>query len=204
MTATEEPKRRRGRPPSGGREAILAAALAILLEQGIANLTSREVAARAGVSDASVYYHFNDRAGLLEAVFAHAMAPLQLMAGLDEHALAPAELIRRSFAALTEFFAQALPVISAAQTDPELRASMAEYIDQNNLGPHKGVEFLGGYLRAQQSAGRVRADLDPDAFALIVIDSAFAAAARRVMLGHKLELLPGSEAVLAEITHLLD
>src|SRR5579875_3783587 len=190
MTATEEPKRRRGRPPSGGREAILAAALEILREQGIANLTSREVAARAGVSDASVYYHFGDRAGLIQAVFAHAMSPLELMAGLEDLDLEPAELIRRSFAALTEFFIKALPVIGAAQTDPELRASMAAYIDQNNLGPHKGVERLGGYLRAQQAAGRVRADLDPDAFALVVIDSAFAAAARRVMLGHKLELLP--------------
>jgi AcrR family transcriptional regulator len=63
MSAVDEP-RRRGRPSSGGREAILDAALALVREEGIARLTSRAVAARAGVSDASVYYHFKDRRGL--------------------------------------------------------------------------------------------------------------------------------------------
>ena len=71
VTAIHNAARQRGRPTSGGREASLDAGLAILRERGIANLTSREVARRAGVSDASVYYHYEHRAGLLRAVFAH-------------------------------------------------------------------------------------------------------------------------------------
>src|SRR5918912_1546728 len=61
--------RRRGRPPSGGREAIREATLALLRERGVARLTTRDVAERAGVSEASVYYHYGDKAGLLRAVF---------------------------------------------------------------------------------------------------------------------------------------
>lgn len=203
MAAAEEPPRRRGRPPSGGREAILDAALAVLREQGIAKLTSREVAARAGVSDASVYYHFGDRAGLLQAVFAQGMKPLLFMSGLDLERLEPAAVIRAALAALERFFDDVLPVLHAAQADPELRAALAAFVEANDLGPHKGVKLLSSYLRAQQSAGRVRRDADPEAIALLVIDCAFARAARKQMLLHSEQHLPSSEAVLAELSRLL-
>lgn len=203
MTATEEPPKRRGRPPSGGREAIVEAALSVLREEGIANLTSREVASRAGVSDASVYYHFGDRAGLLQAVFEQGMKPLKFMAGLNLRDLEPAAVIRAAMASLEQFFADILPIMLAAQADPELRASIAAFVEAKELGPHKGVKLLGSYLRAQQKAGRVRADADPDALALIIIDCAFAHAAREQMLLHNAGHLPASEAVLAEISRLL-
>lgn len=203
MTATEEPPRRRGRPPSGGREAIVDAALAVLREQGIANLTSREVAARAGVSDASVYYHFGDRSGLLQAVFQQGMKPLMFMVGLDLEKLEPAAVIKAALAALERFFGDVLPVLHAAQADPELRSALAAFVEANDLGPHKGVKLLGSYLRAQQKAGRVRADADTDAIALLIIDCAFARAARKQMLLHSEQHLPSSDAVLREISRLL-
>ena len=205
MTATEEPPRRRGRPPSGGREAIVAAALDVLREHGIAKLTSRDVAARAGVSDASVYYHFGDRAGLLQAVFEHGMKPLQFMAGLEESELDPVGVVRAAMAALERFFDDVLPVLHAAQADADLRAPLAAFVQDRHLGPQKGVNLLGGYLRAQQQAGRVRADADPEAIALLIIDCAFARSARRQMLLHHDEQqLPSSDAVLAEISRLLE
>ena len=83
--------RRRGRPSAGGREAILEAALTLLRERGIARVTSREVAALAGVSEASVFYHYKDRAGLLQAVFEQGLQPLSdlakrgMLSGADLH-----------------------------------------------------------------------------------------------------------------------
>jgi AcrR family transcriptional regulator len=204
MTATDEPPRRRGRPPSGGREAIVDAALAVLREQGIANLTSREVAARAGVSDASVYYHFGDRAGLLQAVFAQGMKPLLFMKGVDVETLEPAAVIKAALASLELFFDDVLPVLNAAQADPELRSALATFVNANDLGPHKGVKLLGSYLRAQQKAGRVRADADADAIALLIINCAFAKAARKQMLLHSERHLPSDVALLREITRLLN
>jgi AcrR family transcriptional regulator len=204
MTATEEPPKRRGRPPSGGREAIVEAALSVLRDEGIANLTSREVASRAGVSDASVYYHFGDRAGLLQAVFEQGMKPLKFMAGLNLKDLEPAAVIKAAMASLEQFFADVLPIMLAAQADPDLRASIAAFVEAKELGPHKGVKLLGSYLRAQQKAGRVSAEADPDALALIIIDCAFAHAAREQMLLHNAGHLPSSEAVLAEISRLLN
>jgi AcrR family transcriptional regulator len=203
MTTTEEPPRRRGRPPSGGREAILDATLAVLREQGIANLTSRNVAARAGVSDASVYYHFGDRAGLLQAVFEHGMKPLVFMVGLDTETMSAAAVIHEAFHALEKFFDDVFPVLHAAQSDPELSSELAAFIEANDLGPHQGVRLLGAYLRAEQQAGRISPDANPDVVALLVIDTAFARAARRQMLLQKEEYLPPVETVLDEISRLL-
>jgi AcrR family transcriptional regulator len=204
MATTEEPPKRRGRPSSGGREAIVEAALEVLREDGIANLTSRVVAARAGVSDASVYYHFGDRAGLLMAVFDRGMKPLKFMHESDVSALEPLAVLRAGLSSLERFFEDVLPVFHAAQADPELRSALAGFVDAKDLGPHKGVELLGGYLRAQQQAGRVKPEADVDAIALMLITNAFMrTACRQMMLKIDERRLPSDEAVLAEISRLL-
>lgn len=54
--------------PTSGRETLLRAARAELVEHGHAGISLRAVARRAGVSHAAPKYHFQDRAGLLTAV----------------------------------------------------------------------------------------------------------------------------------------
>src|SRR3954469_20687706 len=143
--------RRRGRPPSGGREAILEATLALLHERGVARLTTRDVAERAGVSEASVYYHYTDKAGLLRAVFEARLRPLEAFGPVGD---TPLLTLGR---ALERFLDQALPVMMAAQSDTELREEMAAYLAANDLGPHRGVRALGARL----------ADADPEAAAML-------------------------------------
>jgi len=50
------------------RRALLDAGIEVLLERGIDGLSLREVARRAGVSQAAPYHHFADRATLLSAI----------------------------------------------------------------------------------------------------------------------------------------
>ena len=50
------------------RRALLAAAAAAITEQGVANLSMRDLARRAGVSHAAPTHHFGDKAGLLTAL----------------------------------------------------------------------------------------------------------------------------------------
>jgi len=203
MTSTHEQPRRRGRPPTGGREAILEAALTVLREQGIAHLTSREIASRAGVSDASVYYHFHDRNGLLEAIFECGMKPLLLVGGQDPGALTPLAVLERATARLERFFEDVLPILHAAQSDPDLKEAVARYMEAKDLGPHKGVESISAYLRAEQQAGTLAAGFDPEVVALLVIDTAFARAVRRQMhLGGE-QRLPSRGAVLDQIWRLI-
>jgi AcrR family transcriptional regulator len=199
----DDPPRRRGRPPAGGREAILAAALQLLRERGIARVTSREVAGLAGVSEASVFYHYKDRAGLLQAVFEQGLAPLKALAsggglaGVGLH-----EVLTRFAHTLDRFLEQALPVMAAAQSDTALRDTMAAYMTEQDLGPHRGVAALGEYLAGEQAAGRVRSGVDPHAVAMLFVGACYTRAAQRQMPA-QVNDLPGLEDIIGATEQLL-
>jgi AcrR family transcriptional regulator len=195
------PAKRRGRPPAGRREAILAAALELLRERGIARVTSREVAALAGVSEASVFYHYKDRAGLLRAVFAQGLGPLRALAeGLTDADLH--DVLTRYGTTLEEFLDQALPVMAAAQSDVTLRDDMAAYMTEQGLGPHRGVAALGDWLASEQAAGRVRAGVDPHSAAMLFIGACYTRAAQRQMPA-RVPDLPALEDVVQAMVDLL-
>jgi AcrR family transcriptional regulator len=199
----DDAPRRRGRPPAGGREAILAAALQLLRERGIARVTSREVAAQAGVSEASVFYHYKDRPGLLKAVFEQGLRPLQELAlggglaGADLH-----DALARFGETLDAFLDQALPVMAAAQSDTALRDALVAYMTEQNLGPHRGVDALGAYLAGEQAAGRVRAGVDPRAAAMLFVGACYTRAAQRQMPAGT-GRLPGLEEIIRATEQLL-
>ena len=196
---SDAPKRR-GRPPAGGREAILAAALQVIRERGIERLTAREVAGLAGVSEASVFYHYKDRFGLLQAVFEEGLRPLHelaergISAGED-----PREVLTLYGHTLEAFLEQALPVIAAAQSDAELRDSMAAYMSEHSLGPHRGVRAIGDYLASEQAAGRVRAGVDPYAVAMMFIGACYTRSSQRQMPLPNVELPPLDDIVEAAV-----
>lgn len=198
------PPRRRGRPPSGGREAILAATLELLRERGIARLTTREVAGRAGVSEASIFYHYTDRPGLLRAVFVEGLRPLR---ELDARGLAGADhadVLRRLSQAIERFLDQALPIMMAAQSDTELRDTMATYLRDNGLGPHRGVRAVAAYLATEQDAGRVDPDVDPEAVGLLLVGASFLRSAQRQIMPHAgSHELPDVDRTVAMIDRLL-
>jgi AcrR family transcriptional regulator len=201
-SAADDTPRRRGRPPAGGREAILAAALTLLRERGIARVTSREVAALAGVSEASVFYHYKDRAGLLQAVFEHGLRPLRALAqgglpGTDLH-----DVLTRFGHTLEEFLDQGLPVVAAAQSDVALRDALVAHMTDQDLGPHRGVQALGDYLAAEQAAGRVRSGVNPYAVAMLFVGACNTRAAQRLMPTRGAEL-PSLEDVIRATEELL-
>ncbi len=200
MNTREVPKRR-GRPPSGGREAILDAALELLRSDGVAKLTSREVATRAGVSDASVYYHFGDRTGLLKAVFARGLKPLTFLADTDPRTDLTT-VLTSALQSLEGFYDEVLVVLMAAQADAELAEALTLYAEANDLGPHRGVTLLSEFLKGQQAAGTVDPLADTEAIAMTIIDVAYARSSRRVMLKPD-ERLPSADRVLATIQRLL-
>jgi AcrR family transcriptional regulator len=201
---TDATAKRRGRPPAGGREAILKAALALLRERGIARLTTREVAARAGVSEASVFYHYRDRAGLLQAVFEEGLDPLVALndageiSGPDRR-----KVLKRLGEAIEAFLEQALPVLTAAQSDAELADELATYMRVNDLGPHRGVKALGEYFAAQQRDGLIRDDIDPDAVASTFVATCMMRAFQTSMRLPKRSLPPLS-AVIDSLDRMLE
>lgn len=132
----------------GVRGRVLDAALEIVGERGIAAVTNRAVAARAGVSPGSLSYHFPSqtellREALLRFVVAEA-ARLEALAGveaeLDPLAAAVQAIVeaadRRAVLAQTELYLQAC-------RDPELRVVAAQAYAAYDAAARRVLEALG-------------------------------------------------------------
>lgn len=192
----------RGRPPSGGREEILRVTLALLRERGIAKLTTREVATAAGVSEGSIFYHFTDRPGLLQAVFERSLDTLKDLSigayvGDDIRAT-----LEGFSGAIAGFLDSGLDVLMAAQADAELRESVIGFLVDNDYGPQRGIAGIGSYLAAQQKAGVIRADVDPRVISFMVVSNAFQRAAQPKLFGQR-RGVPGQDAFFTTLMTLI-
>ncbi|MEO8304644.1 MAG: TetR family transcriptional regulator [Betaproteobacteria bacterium] len=61
------------------REALLDAALRVFRDRGVAHTSLEEVAASAGVTRGAVYWHFNDKADLFNALCERGQMPMEAM-----------------------------------------------------------------------------------------------------------------------------
>ncbi|MCA9490799.1 MAG: TetR/AcrR family transcriptional regulator [Myxococcales bacterium] len=113
------------------RNALLAAAVELIAERGVAGLSLREAARRVGVSHAAPYRHFPDRAALLLAVADDGFARLveaarAAMAGIDD----PSERLR----------AYGLEYIRFARRNPvHFRVMFSEELPKPEVDPGDSV-----------------------------------------------------------------
>lgn len=203
----EPARRRRGRPSAGAREAILAAALELITGQGLARLTTREVARRAGVSEASVFYHYRDKVGLIQEVILASLEPLK---GLDPDILAGRagqpldETLLQIATALESFFDRALPVLEAVQADAALRTELADRLAERDLGPHRGVRFVDEHLTEMTQLGLVNPEVNTEAAALLLVGAGFLRCWQRHLTGdRRKQALPGLNETVHTLAQLL-
>jgi AcrR family transcriptional regulator len=118
---------------AASRTALLDAALGVLIEEGYANLTTRNVAERAGVSQGTQMHYFPTRARFLAEAVRHVAFKLagevreqdELRARSERRRLE--ELLDRVWEIHTgPLFQAAMELWVAARTDSELRAAMDE------------------------------------------------------------------------------
>ena len=119
------------------RARILAATRALLARDGYPQLPIDEVARRADVARATVYYQFGSKGGLLEAV----VADVQRRAGQQQVVAAveladPVQALRRTFELGCRFWATEHPLVrkltGLAAVDPEIRQVLSR-VEQQRL-----------------------------------------------------------------------
>jgi len=125
----------------GHREDLLAGAVRCLREKGYARTTARDIVAASGTNLASIGYHYGSTEALLNAAVFKAMEDFgaeieQVMrAQADLGGPVPERLERfwthaiDSFRANPEVWAATFDVFSVAQRDPQVRAAMAQGLD---------------------------------------------------------------------------
>lgn len=168
-----EQRRGRGRPRTGVRESVLAAAAPLLTEVGVVGFTTKAVAERAGVAESSIFYHFGDRGGLLrEIIFAEVGGYKAMVDELIADDVPPELGIQRLLEFLEAYYQRILPGMIAVQADPQLLVTVGDHRGGQDQGPHRAVEPVRHYLAAQQAAGRIGA-VDLDTTALLIVGAAF-------------------------------
>ncbi|MFE1885207.1 TetR/AcrR family transcriptional regulator [Streptomyces diastatochromogenes] len=154
------------------RVRILDAAHELMLTVGLARATTKEIARAAGCSEAALYKYFDSKEELFVRVLAERLPRLTpLLSGLvaepgqgtlEENLT---EIARQ--AAL--FYEQSFPIAASLYAETQLKRRHYEALRKIGSGPHTPIESLDAYLRAEQAAGRVRADADTFAAASLLL-----------------------------------
>ena len=162
--------------PSGtsldSRAQLIDVALRIILERGIDALRVDDVVREVGVTKGSLYWHFEDRQGLIKAAIAEQIRRFsaETVAGLSEAiAKSPNKeqyLMRLMPYIVDPFNAQLvrerwgrLAILVETQNDPELKAMMHDVQSRH-------LEVVVELMTDAQTRGYLRKDLDPRAVAV--------------------------------------
>jgi AcrR family transcriptional regulator len=170
------------------RDQILDAASSLIRNIGLGHTTTREIASAAGLSEAALYRHFSDKAELFLCVIGERLP--ELVAALQD---LPARAGQRTVRANLEdivrlalpFYDQTLPIAASLFAEPELLARHQAKMRAKNAGPHRSVEQLATYIRAEQRLGRVSPRVDADAAAALLIGSCLGRSLMRRFLGEE-------------------
>lgn len=144
------------------RAAIARAALEIVLEAGHRALTTAEVAARAGISERAMLYHFPTRDHLLVAALEVSDADREIEY-IERHALpegARVETLAQNFARQVmgnDRVIRLAAAMTAAATDPDHPAHA--YFQSHHA---RALDGLAAIVRAEQAAGLAHPELDPE------------------------------------------
>lgn len=152
------------------RVRILDAAHELMLDIGLARTTTKEIAKAAGCSEAALYKYFASKEELFVTVLGERMPRLgpllgDLEAGEGDLEQNLTEVARQ--AAL--FYQQTFPVLASLYAEPRLKHRHEAAMREMGTGPHKPIQGLDAYLRAEQRAGRVGPGADTYAAASLLL-----------------------------------
>lgn len=159
------------------RDRILAAAVAVMRERGVANTTTKEIARVAGVAEGSIYNHFADKTELVAASMAEVAGGIRdaltrLSERVGENSVED-NLAEFAEAQIT-FFTDLLPITGPVLGDRDLCAWLREGGPEASREDSPPTPVLGhaaviSYLEAERGAGRLAAWARPPYLAALLI-----------------------------------
>jgi AcrR family transcriptional regulator len=158
------------KPPA--RVRILDAAHELMLTVGLARATTKEIAKAAGCSEAALYKYFAGKEDLFVRVLSERLPRLApLLHGLAaEPGRAPLEENLTEIARQAAvFYEQSFPIAASLYAETQLKRRHDDSMREMGAGPHKPIEWLDAYLRAEQSVGRVAPGADTFAAASLLL-----------------------------------
>jgi AcrR family transcriptional regulator len=137
------------------RTRILDATVRFIGELGLANTTVERVAAAAGISPATVYWHFGSKEELVVEAIRH-IAPVDLGKQMAESLDGPPEeALRRLLATVASIFQQGSDLLPVLMVEVTRNPRLADVVFERITGPIWGS--VARYMQDQTQRGRFRA-----------------------------------------------
>jgi AcrR family transcriptional regulator len=151
----------------------------LLAAHGLTGLTTRVIAREAEVSDGVLYNHFADKDELVVAALTDRITDL-VRRHLDDCPRPGQQDLRTGLAQLLQLSlriqTEALPLVSALLSRPDLIHQLLEQLHANEPGPQLLWEHVVGYIKAEQELGTVAPDVDPATVAQVLLGAQHLAA----------------------------
>jgi AcrR family transcriptional regulator len=161
------------------RDAILDGALQVMRTKGLARTTTKEIAAAAGYSEATLYKLFADKVDLFLCVLSERLPPVSVVredpAGLVGAGTVTGNL-QRIAAELERFYRASLPIAMSLFSDTELLTRHRQAVRDRGTGPEVVTTRVAAYLRGEQAAGRIAASAEVTGAATALVGACMHAA----------------------------
>lgn len=153
------------------RERILDAALTVILDQGLARATTKEIAAAAGCSEALLYKHFPDKQAIFMGVLSERVSRFGQLVDLSGKGSVHENLVQIT-ESLLQFYLTTFPMAASIFSTPQLLAAWREGLSARSGSPGAPVRMLEQYLKEEIQLRRLPA-VDAGATATLLCGAAF-------------------------------
>jgi TetR/AcrR family acrAB operon transcriptional repressor len=153
------------------RDSILDAAEQLFVEQGVSRTTLQHIASAAGVTRGAIYWHFDDKGALFNAMMERATLPFECAFGVTGTA-GPVDPLRdlRNFVIeifrVTEQNPQARRVFEIATLKVEFVGELDAVRVRRRESQRDWMDHVEGRLRDGIGEGQIRSDIDVHLVAL--------------------------------------
>lgn len=168
------------------RARLIRATTELVSDIGYANVTTRGIAAAAGVAEGTLYRHFPDKTALFFAAaldrhqeIVEWVATLPARAGSGDLESNLLDCLGR----LAGLRADIVPLELAVLADPELARRHPGGLSAATGEAGGPPQYIAAYLRAEQELGRVRPDVKPEHAAVVLLTVLFGLAVAPIPRG---------------------
>ncbi|MBO0783169.1 MAG: TetR/AcrR family transcriptional regulator [Ktedonobacteraceae bacterium] len=152
------------------RQYILDAAEQMLQTKGLARLTNKEIAEAAGCAEGTLYNHFETKEALILAAIEENQPEFFTVVGDDrigEREIS--ENVQEIVRAAMRYYHKLLPLTTALFADMDLLAHFRLWMQEHRRGPLGLYEIVARYVAAEQRLGRLKPEIEPFAFAALLL-----------------------------------
>ena len=163
--------RKRRKSAEVRRHDIIHAAMEILQTEGVDKLTTRSLSKAVGIAQPTLFLHFGNKGQVLIALIDFVQEGLQEgLRGQDLQQYPPVERLGRVIRFHLQFI-QKKPGIPRLLFSEEIQSGSMEVRERMHALVGFFLDYLTGLIREGQETGELRADLDPQQCACLLIAS---------------------------------